>query len=310
MDYLLDANEQTEWLIKSGKIDDFGRNRFILKNFQCPGDLLMLSACIRDIKRWYPHILLDVRTSCNDIWINNPLLTDLDQNDPSVFELDMQYEIIHKSNENIHAHFIHGFIDDFCKKTGFIVKLTEFKPDIYLTEEEKNTPVFKDQPDKFVVLVAGGKTDYRSKWWWKEGWTDIVKNCPEIQFIQVGKIDEDSHIHDVIEADNCINKTGKTSIRELLRLVYQSQGTLSVVTGVMHMAAAFGKHAAVIAGGHEPWWWEKYPGHNYFHTIGQFPCCRYGGCWKGECENKSERNRQRCLELIDPKKVANIIKKW
>ena len=103
---------------------------------------------------------------------------------------------------------------------------------------------------------------------------------------------------------------GKTTTRVLIRLVYQSTGTLSVVTAVMHMAAAFDKHAAVIAGGHEPWWWERYPGHDYFHTIGQFPCCRYGGCWKKDCENKNDAGRQRCLELIKPKDVAKKIKAW
>ena len=96
----------------------------------------------------------------------------------------------------------------------------------------------------------------------------------------------------------------------MIRLVYQSVGTLSVVTAVMHMAAAFDKRAAVIGGGHEPWWWEKYPGHDYFHTIGRLPCCRYGGCWKGKCENQNKKGRQRCLELIDPREVAEAIQSW
>lgn len=307
MEYMKDSNEYAEYLIKSGKIE---KSKFILKNFQCPGDLLMLSSCVRDIKKWYPHIQLDVKSSCDDIWLNNPYLTNLNENDPSVFEIDMQYEIIHQSNENVHAHFIHGFIDDFNKKTGYLVKLTEFKPDVHLTDEEKENPVFEDQPEKFVVIVSGGKTDYKSKWWWNDAWAEVVNNCPDIQFIQVGKTDEREHVHNKINASNCIDKLGKTNTRELLRLVYQSSGTASVVTAVMHMAAAFDKHAIVVAGGHEPWWWEKYPGHDYFHTIGKFNCCRYGGCWKGQCENMNESKHQRCLESIDPKEVSKAINDW
>ena len=308
MEYLKDGEKFNEWLVKSQGLDHLP-HKYILKNHQCPGDLLMLTACVRDIKIWYPNVQLDVDTSDKNIWLNNPNLTHLDEKDPDVTKLDMQYEIIHKSNENFWVHFIHGFIDDFNKKTGFSVKLTNFRADVYLTEEEKKKPVFDDQPERFVVLVAGGKDDYQSKWWWKDAWTKVIKGCPKVKFIQIGKKAKDHH-HDVIETDNCMNKLGETSIRDVLRLVFQSVGTLSVVTSVMHMARAFDKHAAIVAGGHEPWWWEKYPGHDYFHTIGRLSCCKFGGCWKGKCENKNDKDRQRCLELIDPDEVAHAIRRW
>lgn len=310
MDYLQKANEMAEWLIKSEEILKVNQSKIILKNFQSPGDILMLTACVRDAKRWYPHLQLSVETTAPEIWDNNPYITKLHGYDPDVTCVDMQYEIIHNSNQELHQHFIHGFIHDFNTKLGLAVKLTEFKPDIHLTEEEKNTPVFEDQPEKFVVLVAGGKTDFKTKWWWKEGWTKVVKGCPDIQFIQIGKTDESSHIHDQIDEPNVINKLGQTDNRQLFRLIYQSVGTLSVVTMAMHLAAAFDKHAAVIAGGHEPWWWEKYPKHDYFHSIGRLDCCRFGGCWKGNCENLSDNNRQKCLELINPKSVSTVINNW
>ncbi|KKM81430.1 hypothetical protein LCGC14_1329890 [marine sediment metagenome] len=312
MEYLLtDAkDEYAEWLVKSENVLKTGKHKFILKNHQPPGDILMLSACVRDIKRWHSSLSIDVDTSTSDIWDNNPYLTSLNEDDDDTSCIDMEYEIIHESGENVDRHFIHGFIHDFSRKTGYLVKLTEFKPDIYLTDEEKENPVFEDQPEDFVVVVAGGKTDYKTKWWWKEAWIETVNCCPDITFIQVGKTDESSHVHDKIKTNNCINKLGKTSTRELLRLVYQSKGTLSVVTSLMHMAAAFDRHAAVVAGGHEPWWWEKYPGHNYFHTIGRLDCCRYDGCWSGECKNKNDRGRQKCLELISPVEVASAIKEW
>jgi len=254
-------NEQTsdkvvEWMVKSEEIHKLNKHKYILKNFQSPGDILMLTACARDIKKWYPDIELGVDTNSSDLWGNNPNIT-LDKDDPTAEKLDMHYDIINQSGQNTDCHFVHGFIHDFNTKTGCMVKLTNFKADVYLTEEEKSTPVFEDQPDEFVVFIAGGKDDYKTKWWWKEAWNEVITECPDLQFIQVGKNDEKSHSHDRIEADNCINKLGKTDIRQLLRLVYQSSGTLSVVTALMHMAAIFDKHAAVIAGGHEPWWWEK-----------------------------------------------------
>ena len=313
MKYMAGLSEENgEWLAKSEKIP---HTRYILKNHQCPGDILMLSSCVRDIKVWNPHFDIDIRTSCDTIFDNNPYTTNLDEGDPSVRVIEMDYGIIHESNQNMHQHFIHGFIKDFNEKAGCSIKLTQFKPDVHLTQDEKETPVFKDQPDKFVILNAGGKTDYMTKWWWTSAWEKVVQNCPNIQFIQVGKSDKKDDgagkaIHEKIKCSNVIHKVDKTTMRELIRLVYQSVGTLSVVTTVMHLAAAFDRHAAIVAGGHEPWWWERYPGHDYFHTIGALECCSLGGCWKKECENKNEHNRQKCMEMIDPNTVAAAIRSW
>ena len=287
----------------------------VLKNHQCPGDILMLSACIRDIKRWRPDMEIDVRTSCDEIFYNNPHITKMEEHDPSVNSMKMDYEIIHQSNQNMHRHFIHGFIVDFNEKTGSSIKLTEFKPDLHLTDEEKSTPVFPDMPEKYVLLNAEGKTDYTTKWWWKEAWKEVVDICKDVTFVQIGKRDKKDTgagqaMHEAINSPNVIDKVDQTSIRDLMRMVYQSVGTLSVVTTIMHLAAAFDKHAAVIAGGHEPWWWERYPGHDYFHSIGQLDCCRTGGCWKKECDNKNELGRQRCLENLNPRDVADAIQSW
>lgn len=319
--YMRNPEEYKQWLEKEGaewiaKSEQHQRTRFILKNHQCPGDILMLSACVRDIKRWNPHFEVDVRTSCDTIFENSPHITKMDENDPSVCVLDMHYESIHTSNQNLHEHFIHGFIKDFNEQAGGSVKLTEFKPDLHLTEEEKNTPVFPRQPKKFVLINAGGKTDYKTKWWWHEAWEEVVKSCPDIQFVQIGKPDKKDTgagkaIHQPIKQPNVFERINKTSFREVIRLVHQSVGTFSVVTSIMHLAAALDRHACVVAGGHEPWWWERYPGHDYFHTIGTLDCCRLGGCWKKECENKNEAtDRQKCMELIDPQEIAKAIQAW
>ncbi|KKK68542.1 hypothetical protein LCGC14_2943010, partial [marine sediment metagenome] len=136
------SDENAEWLAKSEKIP---HTRYILKNHQCPGDILMLSACVRDIKAWNPHFELDVRTSCDVVFDNNPHITKLDEGDPSVRVLDMHYEIIHQSNQNMHQHFIHGFIKDFNEQAGCSIKLTQFKPDLHLTKEEKETPKVEEE---------------------------------------------------------------------------------------------------------------------------------------------------------------------
>src|SRR5690348_9574070 len=57
--------------------------KLILRNFQSPGDIVMLTAAVRDLHRCYPgRFLTDVRTSCPDLWTINPYLTPLDEHDP------------------------------------------------------------------------------------------------------------------------------------------------------------------------------------------------------------------------------------
>ena len=59
--------------------------KLILRNFQSPGDVVMLTAAVRDLHRCHPgEFLTDVRTSCPDLWRHNPHLTPLSEDDPEV----------------------------------------------------------------------------------------------------------------------------------------------------------------------------------------------------------------------------------
>jgi len=71
-----------------------------------------------------------------------------------------------------------------------------------------------------------------------------------------------------------------------------------------------------LGGGREQWWWETYPqdlgyNHHYLHTMGSFPCCTAThACWKSECINKADTGYPKCLELITPEMVAEIVKQY
>ena len=59
--------------------------KLVLTNFQSPGDIVMLTAAVRDLHRCHPgRFVTDVRTSCPDLWRYNPYLTPLDEHDPEV----------------------------------------------------------------------------------------------------------------------------------------------------------------------------------------------------------------------------------
>lgn len=49
------------------------RRKLILRNHQSPGDIVMLTAGVRDLKRALGDaVAVDVRTPCPALWENNP----------------------------------------------------------------------------------------------------------------------------------------------------------------------------------------------------------------------------------------------
>src|ERR1043166_6108668 len=77
-----------------------GVRKLILTNFQSPGDLVMLTAAIRDLHQRYPgEFLTDVRSPCPQLWENNPYITPLHHSDSGVETIECHYPLIHRSNQ-------------------------------------------------------------------------------------------------------------------------------------------------------------------------------------------------------------------
>ena len=98
--------------------------RLILRNFQSAGDIVMLTAAVRDLHRCYPdRFVTDVRTSCSDLWLGNPWLRPLGDQESGVRVIDCHYPIIHRSN---HApyHFLFGFIEHLNDVLGLRIQPT------------------------------------------------------------------------------------------------------------------------------------------------------------------------------------------
>ena len=114
--------------------------KFIFTNHQSPGDIVMLTAAVRDLHATFPgDFLTDVRTSCPDLWLHNPHLTPLTEDDPEAEVLPCHYPLIHQSNQRPY-HFIHGFIEYLGERLGIRILPRQFKGDIHLSEEEKEAP--------------------------------------------------------------------------------------------------------------------------------------------------------------------------
>ena len=299
----------------------------ILKCLLSPGDIVMLTAAVRDLHRCYPgEFVTDVRTRCPELWENNPHITPLLESDPGVELVDCSYPLIDRCNEAPY-HCLHGFIEFFNEKFHLNIKPSVFKGDIHLSALEKSwhSQVFEvaEKNIPYWILAAGGKYDITVKWWDSRRYQEVVDRFRDkIQFVQVG---EKRHHHPKL--NGTIDLRGRTNLRQLVRLVYHSQGVLCSVTSLMHLAAAVevkgggDRPCVVVAGGREPAHWEAYPGHQFIHTNCATKCLTRGGCWKdrstplgdGDGRDKPDRlctdtvdGLPRCMDLIT---AADVIRR-
>jgi ADP-heptose:LPS heptosyltransferase len=267
-----------------------------------------------------------------ELWENNPHLTPLREDKGTVEVIDCECPLIDLANQRPH-HYREGFIDFLNKRVGIHVELTAFKGDLHLSFAEKaNLPGVGDMKrndDTFWILVAGGKRDFTIKWWDAHRYQEVVDHFRgRIQFVQIGA---EGAYHPRI--DGAIDLRGKTSLRQLIQLVYHSQGVLCPVTFVMHLAAAVemkynhprNRPCVVVAGGREPPHWEAYPHHQFIHTVGALRCCERGGCWRyrtvalgdGEFYDRAEflcvdvvNGLPRCMDMVSAEDVIRRIEMY
>ncbi|NNE93487.1 MAG: ADP-heptose--LPS heptosyltransferase [Verrucomicrobiales bacterium] len=304
--------------------------KVILQHNLSPGDIVMLTGVIRDLHELHPgRFITDVRTPCPALWENNPYNRRLDERDRGVKTIECHYPLIHRSNQEP-WHFIHGFPAYLSGELGVGIRPTAFRGDIHLSQKEKGwisqVHEITGEDTRFWIVVAGGKMDYTIKWWEHERFQTVVDHFKgRIQFVQVG---ETGHHHPGLK--NVIDLRGKTDLRQLVRLVYHSDGVLCPVTLMMHLAAAvemrpgraMNRPCVVVAGGREPPHWEAYPHHQFLHTVGALRCCDNGGCWKGRTKPLGDGDEKdkpenlcvdvvgelpRCMDMIRPEDVIRRI---
>ena len=151
--------------------------KLLLRNRQSPGDILMLTAAVRDLHGCYPgRFITAVDTSAPYLWENNPYIVPFGQNDS--FEIiDCHYPLVAESNQR-EAHFLNGFIGHLNTVLGVNVELTRMQADVHLSNEERGWPValrsISDKPFPFWIVVAGGKYDFTIKWWDPERFQAVV----------------------------------------------------------------------------------------------------------------------------------------
>jgi len=316
----------------------------VLDYKMAPGDVLLLTALVRDIKATYgDRYQVDIRSNFPGIWHHNPHLTPLGKKDPGVRYIDFasklarddQQQCISRGNTR-KRHYLSWVYQFFERQTGIHVPILKPHGDIHLSEEERRVPYVEG---RYWVVVAGGKSDMTTKIYSQYRTQLVVDRLREwgLRFVQEGAIKGQQH-HPPLE--RVLNLVGTTGIRDLIRNIYHAEGVLCTITFPMHIAGALERPCVVWGGGREAPWWEAYVNdwdafgakaspvrvpHRYLHTLGLLDCCQNAGCWKKRVvllgDGKDDPNSickrpvydeqkqpiPECLELIKPEHICNAV---
>ena len=101
--------------------------KLILRNFQSPGDLVMMLFAITSLHRSHPkRYITDVRSSVPAIFEHNPFVAQLNEKDSAVTVIDMEYPQIHRSNTHP-VRFATAFTAFLAEKLSIEIQPTEFQ---------------------------------------------------------------------------------------------------------------------------------------------------------------------------------------
>jgi len=269
------------------------------------GDRMMFTPVVRDFKKAYPDIQVGIISAGPEMWHNNPHI------DRTVTEAnaDETYDIgpgkVTRGSKTNGLHITAAFRESLQENSGKVIKQGPFKPDIHLSEAEKNHQLVDGR--YWVINCDTGP--FTAKRWRAERFQQLVDAMPETTFVQVG-LAKDNCAR--LTGNNVIDLIGKTKIRELFSLVYNADGCISLVSSLMHVAAAFDKPCVVLAGGREPFTFEKYANHRYLDRTGLLPCCKLKACWHNALSACKDHDGTvaHCMDLISVRHVKDAIESY
>ena len=276
----------------------------------------MLTAGVRDLKAACPTVCINVETTAQTLWENNPNLDRTVTAGNADRVIRIGYPLIHQS-DRLPYHFVHAFRKELEIQTGLRIPQGAFRGEVFLNDAEKRALPSVSGLDKYWILDAGHKRDFPLKYWGIENFqrlVDILKG--EVTFVQIGELST-GHFHPALRG--VVDLRGQTNIRQFCQLMYRAAGVVTPVSFPMHLAAACPtpdgrlRPCIVLGGGREPVTWYQYPGHFVFHTVGALDCCRKGGCWKSkpdQCKHPVTVGGctiGKCMTMISPERVAEAV---
>lgn len=285
--------------------------KVVFKQWQAPGDLLMLTVALRDLHIMYPGLMeTDVFCCYPEVFFNNPNITYFPK-DGSVPIVDLKYDRARDLLAPLGYHFSSVFIYLLNELYDLKLMKTSMRPDIYLTPDERSNSILERLEIKkpYWLINSGVKHDIPIKGYPPPMWEKVIDGLLNVglNLYQVGSQNDLHPVHNKIRS--LIGET--ENLRDYFSLVYHSSGCINHVSMQMHIAAAFHRPCVIIAGGREDCRWETYPDHRFLNTIGHLDCCQERGCWISkiaDCKRPLEdMPYATCLAMIEPERVIKEV---
>lgn len=239
------------------------------------GDTIAITPLVRDLKTAYPNSRLSVDgTLADEVFRYDSRVGLRDLAAPS---LTIDYKATHDRARMDHsARFLWAGHDDFYRQTGKRLRMETPRPDLVLSDDELLPP----EGLPYIIVASGAKLDMPLKLYPHNRWVRIVESLRDLGYAvkQVGALQDHRYPHIQDPLPGAENLLGKTSLRQLFRLVRHAAGVVCHTSLPLLVASAFNTACVTIGGGREDPWLFEDAGVEYLHTIGQLACCELSGC--------------------------------
>jgi ADP-heptose:LPS heptosyltransferase/glycosyltransferase involved in cell wall biosynthesis len=296
-------------------------SEIMFHNRQRIGDILMFTCAVRDFKKAYPNVKVNVVSTAMHIWDNNPYISrDVVQTEKNLIKIGPSR--LTNSSNRLDWHFANAYrvsIEDALKIS---IPQGVSRPDIWFTREEYEAPRVCKQP--YWIIVTGGEKGWGSKMYPFERWQKFVEMNSDVLFYQIGAAGDK---HAKLQGANVVDYIGKTEdrntgVRDLFKLFLNAEGSVGLVSFHMHLSGALYKPSIVVAGAREPVSFTRYPGHQYLATDGCLPCAKNSACWHCDinaCKDlvqypnatlEGDKKVPKCVDMITPEDLTRALNNY
>lgn len=289
------------------------RKEYVFANRQRIGDILVMTAGIRDFKNAFPDTRVNVITTAMHIWDHNPYIDKtLVANESNTIKIGPS-KLTNASNR-LDWHFANAYRMSIEDALNIHIPQGESRPDIWFTEEEYYASRIIKEP--YWIIVVGGEKGWGCKMYPLERWQEFINQNKDIVFYQLGAREDN---YQKLVGDNVVDYVGKTQdhntgIRDLFKLFLNAEGSIGLVSFHMHLSGALHKPCIVVAGAREPVSFTQYPGHQYLATDGCLPCAETA-CWHCNIDSCTDLvvNKEKvpkCVDIITPQDLTNALNRY
>lgn len=233
------------------------------------GDNIICTAAVRNVRLAHPEITFARPETCPEAWRNNPDFTDTAE---AADIGKITYGRLADEQRGRRGTVVEGFTKSLCEMLGLKkVPIYVKRPVLYLDADEL------EEAERWrgcILLNANCQRCSVSKGY--PYWQQVVDGLPGERIIQVGG-NEGRDISPTLRG--VVDWRGRSTLRQLMAMVYGCKCVLSPPSGISNIAGAFGRRQVIVNASREPDILLRYE--NATHISHRCEACGWGvrtGC--------------------------------